>query len=409
MTPQSSSRRYRVAMVCSHAVQYFMPWFRQLAAHPRIDLTVLLGDEHGLKQAAFDPGFGQPIRWDVPLTEGLHVESLKNHALHPGVGRFLGILNLGWARVLTRARFDAAVIHGWNYATYPLALLGARLNRLPVLLRAESPLRPSAPSLRRAVRDAILGPYVRACAGGLAVSQGNRRRLRYHGMPDEHIFHTPYAVDGARFALTQEERAAARAALRDRLGLPPEVPLILSVGKLQPVKAPGLLLSAYAGLRRHGARAALAYVGDGELRDQLEARVRTEHLPDVHFLGFCNQSELPRMYAGADLFVLPSQSETFGLVVNEAMYAGLPVICSDGVGCAEDLVIEGQTGHVFPVGDASRLEANLLDLCRPEAAPRRAAMGQAAARRIAGWTYAEATRGLIEALDAVVGPGLESN
>ena len=307
MFPERAPRPYRVAMVCSHAVQYFMPWFRQLSADPRLDLTVLLGHDHGLKDAAFDPGFGRRIQWDVPLTEGLHVEVLKNHAPRPGVSRFLGVVNLGWRKVLTRARFDAAVMHGWNYATYPLALLAARRNGVPVLLRAESPLRdePPAPDtsalrgdarrvwhdvmadrgalpgdLRRLVRDAILAPYVGAVRRGpggvqrqppaAALLRHARRRASF------------FPLRGGRRALrpAPAERRAARAALRAELRLADEVPLFVSVGKLQPVKDPGLLLSAYAALRREGVPAALGFVGDGELRQRLmEDRPRRPRCP----------------------------------------------------------------------------------------------------------------------------------
>lgn len=410
--PDPTPRRYRLAMVCSHAVQYFMPWFRRLQVHPRIDLTVVLGDDHGLGAASYDPGFGRAIRWDVPLTEGLKVELLRNHAPRPGVGRFLGIVNLDLLRVLTRDRFDAVVIHGWNYALYPLALLSARLHGLPVLMRGESPLLPGdpplrGPDLRSQVRTALVSRYLGQCAAALAVSSGNRRLLLSYGMPASRVFLCPYAIDAGHFALSEDARAGVRAEWRARLGLAPQTALILSVGKLQPVKDPGLLLSAYAALRAAGADAALALVGDGELMEPLKAQAAA--VPDVHFLGFRNQTELPALYAAADVFVLPSVRETFGLVVNEAMLAGLPVVCSDTVGCAEDLVRPGQTGAVFhrerddQAGNVGRLVEQLRPLCLgPDAPARRRRLGDGAAALIKSWSYDEATAGLLAALDAVL-------
>lgn len=394
----------RVAMVCSHAIQYFMPWFQRLARHPRIDLTVVLCDDHGLEGASYDPGFGRAVQWDVPLLEGLRVVRLKNRAARPGVGRFGGIAAPGILPLLLRERFDAVVIHGWNYACYPLALAAARLAGVPVLLRGESPLLPgeAPPSERRdargRLRQLILSRYLGLCAGALAVSSGNRRLLRALGVPEERVFLTPYSIDGERFALPEAERLRARAVLRGALGLPDDVPLILSVGKLQPVKDPLLLLSAYRALRARGVSAALCYVGDGELRPALQAAAAA--VPDVHLLGFRNQSELPAVYAAADLFVLPSRRETFGLVVCEALSAGLPVVCSDGVGCAEDLVRPGETGLTFPVGDEARLADRLAELCSDGA--RRAALGRGARAAAAAWSFDAATDGLLRALDAVV-------
>ena len=128
------------------------------------------------------------------------------------------------------------------------------------------------------------------------------------------------------------------------------------------------------------------------------AREAAASVPDVHFLGFLNQSQLPRLYPAADLFVLPSHSETFGLVLIEAMLAGLPVIASDGVGCAEDLVTP-DTGLTFPRADTAALTAALSTLCGDAALRERLSAGARA--RVAPWTYERATDGLLAALDTV--------
>ena len=413
------AQRYRVAMVCSHAIQYLVPWFVHASGHPRLDLTVLLGDEHGLR-AAHDPEFGQAFRWDVDLDTGYRRVLLRNQAPRPGVGPFFGVASLDVFKELTRARYDAVVIQGWNYALYPLALLAARRAGLPVLMRAESALLPAdlgaaAPAagpgpvqrLRQLAKEAVLRRYLGACAGALAVSSGNRRLLLHYGLPPERIFLSPYAVDGKRFALPAASRKAARQALRTQLGLggAPEVPLLLYCGKLIPVKAPQLLLAAFFALRDAGTPAVLALVGDGPLRGELAAWTRSHAVPDVHFLGFKNQSELPALYAAADALVLPSERETFGVVVIEALSAGLPVIAADGVGCAEDLVLADQTGLTFPRGDLPALTRCLHALCTGAAGTaRRHKLAAGARARAATWTYAEATAGLVQALDALLGP-----
>ena len=111
---------------------------------------------------------------------------------------------------------------------------------------------------------------------------------------------------------------------------------------------------------------------------------------------------LPALYAAGDALVLPSLHETFGIVVAEAMHAGLPAVVSEGVGCAEDLVIPGVTGLRFPVGDSAALAACLAELCAgPQARERRATLAARAQEWAAGWTYARATRGLIQALDTL--------
>ena len=395
----------RLAIVCSHPIQYLSPWFRHLAAQSELELTVLYGDDHGVR-SGFDPEFKKDIRWDVDLLSGYRSLFLRNHAPRPGVGRFFGILSGDLFRHLDPRSFDAVLIQGWNYALYPLALFFAKTARLPVLLRCESVLlqTPSGRSHRATLKRALLGRYLSACAAALAVSSANRRLLLHYGLPPARVFSSPYAVDGQRFALPNDERQIARARLRKQLGVAEQTPLLLFSGKLLPVKAPELLLSAFAALRKRGVFAHLCLCGDGPLHEKLRAQAQT--IGDVSFTGFVNQAEMPALYAAADALILPSMRETFGIVVAEAMHADLPVVVSSGVGCAEDLV-GPENGLVFPVGDECALLDCLRTLCEGDGAvKRRAALSQGARRRISRWTYAEATAGLLSALHAIFEDGI---
>jgi glycosyltransferase involved in cell wall biosynthesis len=117
---------------------------------------------------------------------------------------------------------------------------------------------------------------------------------------------------------------------------------------------------------------------------------------DIRFLGFRNQTELPRFFDLCDVFVLPSRHEPWGLVVNEAMNARRAVVVSDDVGCHEDLVREGETGAIFPVGDIRALaEALERVLCAPGV---RARMGIAARGRIDYFSFERDVAGLRQAL-----------
>lgn len=403
--------RHRLAVVATHPIQYLAPWYRHLGQQPELDVTVFYGSGHGLFAGGYEPEFGRSVRWDVDLTSGYRWQLLTPHSPRPDVTTFFGNLSLDVFGVLSRSRFDAVLIQGWNCALYPLALAAARAAGLPVLLRGDSVRLPDAveppppATIARRLKRGLLGRYLGACAALLALSSGNRRRLADLGVPDEKVSWSPLAVEGSRFALPAPARAIERRATRQRLGLPreDETPLILFCAKLVPKKEPGLLLDAYAALRRQGARARLVLAGEGALRGELEAAIAAQRIPDVSFLGFVNQAELPALYAASDLLVLPSShDETFGLVVAEAMHAGLPVIASDHVGCAEDLV-QPQTGLVFRNRDGADLLRCLRLLCAdPDAAARRLRLGQGAQARMSTWTYAESTAGLLEALRRAV-------
>jgi len=404
--------RHRVAIVCSHPIQYLAPWFVALASEPGLDLTVLYASLSGQAHAAQDRDFGRSVRWDVDLLSGYRYVELASHALRPGLDRFFGMVSLDVFRLLRRERFDAVVILGWNYALYPMALAAARAAGLPVILRGDTVRYVDADEQdsdveglsrgRLVAKTWLLRRYLGSCAAALAVSSGNRRLLRHYGVPDDRIFGAPYAVDSSRFCLTESIYSELRRKTRQQFDVPDDTPLVLFCGKFSPVKAPQLLLGAYARLRAMGTNAALVLCGDGVLRSSLETQVQHERIADVHFLGFRNQSELPALYAAADVLVVPSESEAFAMVVPEAMHAGLPVIASTRVGCVEDLVSENRTGLTFPSGDAAALVRCLQTLCgEPDGAETRKRLGAAAKQRMQTWTYRETTRGLIAALDAV--------
>jgi glycosyltransferase involved in cell wall biosynthesis len=237
-------------------------------------------------------------------------------------------------------------------------------------------------------RTATYHDRVAAC---LAVGSWNADFYRASGVPEERIFSVPYAVDNAFFQRRAAEARPHRAELRRKLGLTDERPVVLFCGKLIAKKDAASLIRALA-----QESAQLLVVGDGDLRPQLEA-LASELLPGrACFAGFRNQSELPALYDLADVFVIPSTYEPFGLVVNEVMNAGKPVIASDRVGCWPDLVRPGVNGAVFPAGDAAALAAALRPFLTDPALRERA--GQASLQIIHRWSFAEDLLGLQSAL-----------
>jgi glycosyltransferase involved in cell wall biosynthesis len=210
------------------------------------------------------------------------------------------------------------------------------------------------------------------------------------------MFRSPYAVDSDVFQPNPLGREGARRMLgvsRDRF-------LLMFSGKLIPGKNPRLVLQA---LERMPERSRISFlvVGDGPLRAQLEREGRRILGGNILFAGFQNQSRLSTFYQAADAFVLPSEYETWGLVVNEAMRFGLPAVVSDRAGCAADLVQDGHTGLLFRSGDAAGLAAALRRLV---ASPSfRAECGRNAAALIERYTPDQAANGILEALQSGVG------
>jgi glycosyltransferase involved in cell wall biosynthesis len=217
----------------------------------------------------------------------------------------------------------------------------------------------------------------------------------HYGGRRETFFLLPWAIDNDRFADAGRLDAGRRSALRSIYGIPPQAVAILFSAKLVARKDPFTLLRAFARMERRE-KAALVFMGDGELRAPLEAFVREHGLANVHFTGFVNQGEIPRHYAMCDLFVLPSTFEPRGAVINEAMACGLPVIVTDRCGSIGDIVVDGDNGFVFTAGDDTQL-ASLLDAVTGDAALR-ARMGDRSRRIIGEWDYARGVRGVKEML-----------
>ena len=180
--------------------------------------------------------------------------------------------------------------------------------------------------------------------------------------------------------------------------MPETRPLVVFAGKFEGKKRPLDLLAAFARVGPD-AGASLLFVGAGHLEGELRARAAS--VPHVHFAPFQNQSQMPRTYAAADLFVLPScgPGETWGLAINEALCLARPVIVSNHVGCAANLVQPGVNGWIFRAGNVDALTDTLREALSNR--DRLARWGAAGRRLIERYSYAQASQGLFEALDAL--------
>lgn len=269
-----------------------------------------------------------------------------------------------------------------------------------MLLRGDSTLVDPRSTIKRLAKQAILRPMLAVASGCLYIGIRNREFYEHYGVDPGRLFFTPYSVDDAFFQGWRERLRDQRSDLRSALCIDDERPIILYVGKFIPKKQPLFLLRAYAGLRRER-ECALVYVGDGELRPSLEAAIQSQDISDVYVTGFLNQTEISRMYAAADVLVLPSsKGETCGLTVNEGMNFGLPAVVTDRVGCSGDLVRDGENGYVVPWNDVDALAAALKLVID---ADRRRAFGQRSLDIIKEWSLERTVGGIVQAPQTCVG------
>lgn len=314
---------------------YHVARFEGLAATPE-----LRGAVGGIEMVG-GIGVHAGLKFREPLPAGLPVETLMPDRSWSEAGQ------LRLARAVWRAldRLDPEVVLVPGYYTLPAmaAAMWARVHGRTGVLMTEST---AADHQRSPWKELLKGWLIRglfrwAVAGGAA----HGRYLKQLGFPADRIARFYDVVDNERF---RTEAAELR-----RTGSPAEAGLpatryFLYVGRLAPEKNVEALLRAWLGYREAGGGWPLVLVGDGPSAAGLRAIAGASAFgAEVHFAGLRTSRELVPSYAFAGCFVLPSTREPWGLVVNEAMASGLPVIVSDRCGCAEDLVMHGRNGLTF--------------------------------------------------------------
>jgi glycosyltransferase involved in cell wall biosynthesis len=388
----------RLAVITTHPIQYYAPWFRHITAETDSQLKVFYL-WNPAATTLHDPGFDRDIVWDIPLLEGYDYEFVPNVSQRPGSGHYGGIDNPRLSSRLDNFAPDAALLIGYHYKSMH-QLIFDRSRPYPLLLRGDSHRLARKDSWRVSslLRRLTITHIFRRFAAFLYVGKANREYLRLHGAPETKLFFAPHAVDNDRFSLTEEVARQGRAWRRE-LGISDQDLLIMFAGKVEHKKRPLDLLQAFARLRRRDL--ALLFVGAGILEPELrQAAGRREN---VFFASFQNQSLMPRTYAAADLFVLPSHGnqETWGLSVNEALSAKKPVIVSDHVGCGPDLVLPYENGLVFRAGNVASLANALAEALSDR--ERLVRWGERGRMIVSSYDFAHATQGLQEGFEFVAG------
>ena len=375
----------------SHPIQYNAPWFARLAAEAGLKVRVFYLWDFGVTEQV-DAGFQQSLRWDVPLLEGYDSEFVPNTSASPGTDHFGGLRNPSLYDRVRAFAPDAVLMMGYNYASLLWFIARWPRRSAPLIFRGDSHRLARRGGIKEQARRAVITRVFRRFSAFLYVGKANEHYFRYHGVADEKLFFAPHAVDNQRF-FDEHDRAQSEAdSWKRELGIPESHAVVLFAGKFEMTKRPLDLLRAFVEARL--ADSTLLFVGAGPLEKELREAASPHAC--IRFAPFQNQTKMPRTYAAADLFVLPSFGETWGLAVNEAMCMGLPVVVSDRVGCAEDLVHPRRNGLVFEAGNVADLAACLRAALSDRERLRR--WGAESRRLVCDYSYAKMTAGLREAL-----------
>jgi glycosyltransferase involved in cell wall biosynthesis len=376
----------RIAAVFPEPTPYRAPLLDRIAALSEVDLTVIYASEtvaartwriESAHKAVYLrgirlPGAGRVVRHEYPLT--------------PGV-----------VRAVAEARPDVVVVSGWSTFAAQAAIAWCRVKGVPYVLVVESHDEGPRPGWRRLVKGAVVPSVVSGASGVLVTGTLARDSMVARGAAAEHVRVFANTVDVDEFGRRADGLAGRRADLRRQLGLEPDDVAVLCVARLGPEKRLGDLVRAVAAA--DDPRLVLVLAGDGPERPVVE-KLAEERGARLLLLGDVDWSRIVELYVAADVFALLSERETWAVVVNEAAACGLPLVLSDRVGAAHDLLRDGENGTLVAAGDVVAAAAALRELAAdPELRRTQGARSRELAR---DWGYGPSVDGFLEAVREAV-------
>jgi glycosyltransferase involved in cell wall biosynthesis len=362
-------------ILATHPIQYQTPIWSALDHSGNYKSIVLYLTKQGLSES-YDPEFNKVFKWDIDTLTGYDYLFPKNPKNYGGFFK----LNLPheYNRFLKENNIGAVFLQGWNViACWQITFLAHSLG-IPVWVRGDSNDLKIDIGVKGFIKRRLLSFLFSKINYFLYVGIANKRLYKSYQIAEDRLIEAPHAVDNQRFRAQRLELSGHEDSIRNTWNVPHDSFCILFAGKFIPEKNPLIFVQLYKALRlrRPEIKLHLLFAGSGEMGLALRENCRVAFdqdaqeysnivfnddpsLPPASFTGFLNQTMISRAYAAANVLVLPSKYETWGLVVNEALISGLPCIASDQCGCAEDLLADLNNKYVFRMGDVSDLCGSL--------------------------------------------------
>ncbi len=347
-------QKTKVVFIITHPIQYYVPLLQGLSKNELLDIQVFYtwGEE---SIAKFDPGFNKTIEWDIPLLEGYKYKFLNNIAKDPGSHHYNGIDNPSIINEIQQSSPDKIVVFGWSYKSH-LKVLRKFHGKVPIYFRGDSHLLNEGVGIKKWLRRIFLRWVYKKVDFAISVGTQNEAYYKAMGMNSSQILFAPHAIDESRFLMSKDNHLSQ--AWRNTLEIPDDHTIFIYIGKFEYRKNLETLIKAKKKLKHESCT--LLLVGSGPEEQMLKNLANGD--PNIHFHGFVNQANIASMYQLADVFVLTSVSETWGLGINEAMNCGLAIVASDKVGCAVDLVKDN--GLIFKAENEIDLADKMLTLLK---------------------------------------------
>ena len=329
----------RVLFITNYPAPYRVRFFDELGKH--LAVTVLFSDRVEEKKH-------RSAQWFESGEGHFRVEQLKKR-IFSRHGRDLCTDVVDWIK----QDFDHVVVCGYSNPTVLWAMAYMRIHKIPFYMEVDGGLIREESALKLKMKQTLVGAADRWISSGSYTTQ----YLLHYGAREEDIYFYPFSSLWQRDILETAVSREEKEALRRELGIM-EPKVVLTIGQFIHRKGFDVLLHGAADLEPDTG----IYIVGGEPTEEYLQLCRQLGLKNVHFLGFMKKEELIRHYKAADLFVLPTREDIWGLVINEAMACGLPVITTDKCVAGLELVENGVNGYIVPVEDEKAL-AEKINAC----------------------------------------------
>lgn len=357
-------KKYKVALIHNIISPYSVSFFERLSRHPAVDLFVYFcAKTHKERKDIWD--ISESDKFNYTVLSGITLESYRLVYL-------IYHINPSIIPRLIRGKYDVVIIGGCNDFITQAAFVTSKLLKTPVILWSEGIKSSQWPGDIKSAQSLLvkvaspLTKFITKKVDAIVVP-GTMSRDFYigEGARKKKVFIAPNALDDEMFMQQGSKFKGGKETVKRGLGIRNKK-VILYVGQLIERKGVRYLIEAYNQLKRDYDDACLVIIGDGPLRKELEGICAEGDIKGVHFTGNKSQRELPKYYSIADLFVLPTLEDIWGLVVNEAMACGLPVISTIAAGCSVDLIIPGENGFIVDEANVDQLSSAMKKIILDE-------------------------------------------
>ena len=340
----------------SHPIQYNIGLFRAIAKIKFLDFQVIFEDDVGLKPM-YVKEFKKTIQWDINLLDGYKYKFIKNYSFSP-MGGFFARINPSIIPILIREKPTFVILHGYMHLSDLILYSMARLLKIKIIFRGEAvlSLNQYEKTWKEKFKKFILPRFLNNCHKVLYSCTGNKKNWEHYGVLQEKLLPIPCAVDNEFFQSKSIELQSQKKINKNILGINERDLVVLFVAQFTQRKRPLDLLRAVKIIENKNIT--ILFVGDGEEKKKMEEYVKQNELK-AKFVGFKNKSELPIYYSIADLVIVISDYDPSPKVINEAMNFELPIIVTDVVGTAHDLVKEKENGYIVKVGDIKKISQKI--------------------------------------------------